>query len=107
MKSPHIGKILDIFRIAYKEREKQIGKLDERWQRRVMDRIRALGPPPLQPSFFSLFERSVWRLAPVACLLIFFLAFLIQKVGLVPEYEMTKILLEEPLEFTMILFFFI
>jgi hypothetical protein len=107
MKSLHNDKLLNIFRIAYKEREKQTRKLDEQWQEEVMNRIKALELPSAQPSFLSLFERSVWRLAPVVCVLILFLAFLIQKVGLVPEYEMTRIFVQEPLESTMVLPFFI
>lgn len=107
MKPVHNEKLLNIFKIAYKEREKQSGKLDEQWQEGVMSRIKALGLPPVQPSFFFLFEQSVWRLVPVACLLILSLALFIQKLGLVPEYEMTKIFIQEPLESTIILPFFI
>lgn len=107
MKPANNGKLLNIFKIAYKERDKQSGKLDEQWQERVMSCIRTLGLPPAQPSFFFLFEQLVWRLAPVACLLILFLALFIQKLGLVPEYEMTKIFVQEPLESTMVLPFFI
>lgn len=85
---------------AYYEKEKP--EVDELWQMRVMSHIRSLGPLSSRTSYFMLFEQSVWRLAPVACALILVLAAVIIKLDFIPDYEMVKMFIDDPVEFTFV-----
>ncbi|NIO03759.1 MAG: hypothetical protein GTN74_03850 [Proteobacteria bacterium] len=47
-----------------------------------------------------LFEQSVWRLAPVTCLLILVLAALLIKLDFFPDYQMVRLFIDDPVEIT-------
>lgn len=51
------------------------GEPGEEWQSQVMRRIRQIGPLRSASGFWPAFENTVWRLAPVSCLLVFVLTF--------------------------------
>ena len=85
---------------AYRERERP--EVDEVWQMRVMSHIRSLGPITSRKRYFMLFEQSVWRLAPVTCLLILVLAALLIKLDFIPAYEMVNLFIDDPVEFTFV-----
>jgi len=88
---------------AYHEKEKP--EVDELWQMRLMSHIRSLGPVTSWRRYFTLFELSVWRLAPVTCLLILVLVAFLIKLGFRPDYEMAKIFIDDPVEFTFVQWF--
>jgi hypothetical protein len=88
---------------AYREKEKPKG--DELWQMRVMSHIRSLGPVSSRRRYFMLFEQSVWRLAPVTCLLILVLAVFLTKLDFIPDYELVKLFMDDPVEFTFVQWF--
>ena len=52
-----------------------------------------------------LFEQFVWRLAPVTFLLILVLAIFLIKLDLIPDYEMVKLFIDDPVEFTFVEWF--
>ena len=85
--------------------EKESPEVDELWQMRVMSHIRRLGPITSRKRYFMLFEQSVWRLAPVTCLLILVLAVFLIKIDLIPDYEMVKLFIDDPVEFTFVEWF--
>jgi hypothetical protein len=85
---------------AYHEKERP--EVDELWQVKVMSHIRSLGPITSRKRFFMLFEQSVWRLAPVMCLLILILAALLIKLDFISDYEMLKLFIDDPEEFAFI-----
>ncbi len=67
---------------------------------RVMSHIRSLGPITSRKRYFMLFEQSVWRLAPVTCLLILVLAALLIKLDFFPDYQMVRLFIDDPVEIT-------
>lgn len=85
---------------AYREREKaEVGGL---WQSRVMGHIRSLGPVHSHGRYLEPFERLFWRLVPLACILILVLGVAITKLDFVSEYELSKILMEDPADFDLL-----
>ena len=80
---------------AYRERERfSTGDL---WEARVMGHVRSLGAPVSPPRFSMLFGRFVWRLAPVACVLIIALTAGLVTFDYAPEYEITTAFMTDPI----------
>ena len=75
----------ELLRRVYHEKENV--EIDDKWRLNVMDHIRSIGPIKTTPNHITLFEQFLWRLAPVACLLIIVLAILLLEVDFTPEYE--------------------
>ena len=87
-------KIRKVLSAAYHEKEKaQVGDL---WQTRVMAHIKSLDPLYPASSYLVFFERFVWRLAPVVCVLLLILAVFFTHMDFISEYEMAKIFFEDP-----------
>jgi hypothetical protein len=96
-------KLKELLMRAYHEKEKpEVGDL---WQISVMSHIRSLGPVSSTRSYFMFFEQSVWRLAPVTFLLILVLAVFLIKLDFIPDYEMAKLFIDDPLEFIFVEWF--
>lgn len=55
------------------------------WQADTMRRIRRSGSPDGQPGYFQQLGQSIWRLAPVVCLLIIALTAVVIQTDFVPE----------------------
>jgi hypothetical protein len=85
-----------------KKEEREIGK---HWQIRVMEHIRDLAPLHARAGYLELFETSFWQLAPVACLLIFILGMAIARLDFVSDYEIVKMLMEDPLDLSSLLLY--
>ncbi len=105
MKSMRKGhtKLKELFIRAYHEKEKpEVGEL---WQMRVMSDIRSLGPVGSKKRYFMLFEQFAWRLAPVTCFLILILGALLINFDLVPDYEVARLFIDDPVEFTFLEWF--
>jgi hypothetical protein len=94
------SRLKELLMRAYHEKERP--EVDELWQVKVMSHIRSLGPITSRKRYFMLFEQSVWRLAPVMCLLILVLAALLIKLDFIPDYEMLKLFIDDPVEFAFI-----
>jgi hypothetical protein len=82
--------------------EKEKGEVGEHWPSRVMGQIEALGPLNLTETYFELFERLLWRLAPAACVLVFLLSIALFSMDFVPGYEIAGWLTEDPAEFSLL-----
>jgi hypothetical protein len=62
------GNLKRAFRDAYSAKEGEGHGND--WRLQVMRRIRQIGPLNAKADFWPAFERLVWRLVPVSCLLV-------------------------------------
>jgi hypothetical protein len=81
---------------AYREKEKP--KVNEQWEMSVMQHIRSLGALPFKTSPLELFEQFAWRFAPAVCVVIALLTFWMVKLDFVPEDEIARLSLEQPIE---------
>ena len=88
-------KIREALGTAYREKEQFA--TDDLWETRVMGHVRSLGAPVSPPRFSMLFGRFVWRLAPVACLLIIALTAGLVNLDYAPEYEITTAFMTDPI----------
>ena len=92
-----------VLRRAYQDREKV--EVTDQWQEEVMRRVRNTGPIEATPSFLLMFERLVWRLAPVICLLILGLTLLLSSVNFAPGDDAVQLLMNGTEEPTLVQFF--
>jgi hypothetical protein len=99
IKKEYHFKIKKALAAAYREKEK--AAVGELWQTRVMGRIRRLGPLYPATSYLEFFERFLWRLAPVACVLILILAAIFIHMDFISEYEMAKIFFDDPADISL------
>lgn len=60
-------KLKELLGQAYRARERM--EVGAQWQKSLMARVREIGPFQPETQFLPTFERFVWRLAPVVCLL--------------------------------------
>ena len=63
-----------------------------------------LGPIEAQPSFLLMFERLVWRLAPVTCLLILGLTLLLSSMNFTSGHDAIQLLMNGTEELTLVQF---
>jgi hypothetical protein len=99
MKKKDHFKIRRVLAAAYREKEKAV--VGEFWQTRVMGHIRSLGPLYSATSYLEFFERFLWRLAPIAGALILILAAIFMQINFISEYEMARILFDDPVDFSL------
>jgi hypothetical protein len=52
-----------------------------------------------------LFEQSIWRLAPVTCLLILTLVAFLLTLDFMPDYEMARLFVNDQIRFTLVQWF--
>ena len=100
IKKEDLIKLRKALATAYHEKEK--AEADELWLARVMGHIRSLGPLYPKTSFFEMFQGFVWRLVPVACILVLLLGAAITQLDIVSDYELTKVFLEDPADYTLL-----
>ena len=89
--------IKEIFKKAYDGKEAAFE--GDEWRLNVMARIRNLEPVTSGKLFFIGLEQVLWRLAPVACLMIIALTIILYKLEMVPDYSIFQVLMngeEEP-----------
>ncbi len=96
-KKEDLKKVLRTLSSIYKEGEAiEIG---EAWEKRVMIRIRALGPLTARRGLTALFEGYIWRFAPAAAALFLVLgAVVYQQMGFLSECEMAGVFVETPID---------
>ena len=100
MKKKGFIKVRKALATAYYEKEKaEVGEL---WQLRVMRHIRSLGPLYSKPRSLEPFQRFVWRLVPVACVLVLLLGVALSQLDFVSDYELAKMFTEDPADFGLI-----
>jgi hypothetical protein len=84
---------------AYREKERV--DVGERWEMRVMHRIRSLAPAPSKTNFLEFFDAFFWRLAPIAVILIVVLVAALMQLNVGPEYDIAQMLMEDPADYSL------
>jgi hypothetical protein len=100
IKKEYLIKLRKAFATAYHKKEK--AEIGESWQTSVMDQIRSLGTLNPKISFFEVFQGFVWRLVPVATILVLLLGAGITQLDIISDYELTKVFLEDPADYTLL-----
>jgi hypothetical protein len=89
--------LIRTWRIAYHEKEKM--EVGDQWHAGVMRQIRGIRHARSRKNFFEQFADVVWRFAPVACALILILGICILKFHMVPDFEIAKLVANDPMEY--------
>ena len=77
-------------------------KISKVWQTKVMSHIQRMGPvKKAKQNNLLFFDQVVWRLAPAASILILILATFMLSLDFISEYEMAKIFMDDPIEFSL------
>ncbi|WP_319524065.1 hypothetical protein [uncultured Desulfosarcina sp.] len=90
------GVLRDVYLEAGRYRS---NSLDPDWKTNTLRRIRSLPGSPGQIPLGWLFQHYLWRLAPVACVLILFITLWMAQSGLNPDIEMAALALDNPIDF--------
>jgi hypothetical protein len=101
IKRKDVARIMAAFVPAYYAREKAEVS-DMWWKAGVMEHIRNLTPLYFEAGSLELFQRFLWRLAPVACVLAVVLTVTIVKMDFFPDYELAKIFVSDPKDFMLL-----
>jgi hypothetical protein len=100
LKQKDFKKIREALARTYQEKEK--GVMHNLQVAGVMSHVRRLGLPQTRAGYVDFFEPFVWKLAPVACALVLILAAVVFQTDFLADYEMAKVLMEDPLESSMV-----
>ncbi len=76
-------KIKKVLSVAWAEQTES--KERQTWQACTMRRIRRIGPLNNHPGYFLQVGQKIWRLAPVACILIIALTAMVIHADFIPE----------------------
>jgi hypothetical protein len=96
----HHKKLKKAFISTYGEKEKV--EVGDQWQTETMRRIRQIRPQESSATYLLNFERLVWRFAPVSCALILVFSICLLNLDFAQEYEMSKLLLDDPVEYAVV-----
>jgi hypothetical protein len=93
LKKEDFKKVLGVLSSAYQKGEDT--EIGDAWEKRVMVRIKGLGPLTSRRGLTTLFERYAWRLVPVAAAIFLVLgAVLYQQMDFLSECEMARVFVE-------------
>jgi hypothetical protein len=87
--------------LASAYREKENVEVGDFWQVKVMEHIRSLDPFHNRPGYLDLFQRLVWQLAPVACILVLILGMVLSQVDFMTDYVIAKMFIEDPAHYSL------
>lgn len=96
MKQMMSDKIEKVLKAVYRKRgtaKADTPALNPMWRANALRKIRTL---PIDPPLFWLFQQYIWRLAPVACILILAMGLWLIQGGLNPELDMAALALDNP-----------
>ncbi len=85
---------------AYSENKKV--EVGDHWQTETMRRIRQIGPLETSSAYLLNFEQLVWRFAPIACALILVFSICLLNLDFAQEYELSKLLWDDPVEYAFV-----
>ena len=95
----HLRKALST---AYHKKEE--AEVSEGWQSELMHQIRKSGFLCGRPVFIEFFQRFVWRLAPVACALLFLFGLAVSQLHLFSDEILVVMFTEDPAEYVLTAF---
>jgi len=84
-------RLIGVFRRVHSEKKE--AAVDDRWQLEVMRRIRNLEPAEHRVNFLAMFEEFIWRLSPVACVLLIALAIILMLTDFTSDNEIFSLFL--------------
>ena len=88
--------------LASAYREKENAEVGDLWRVKVMEHIRNLDPFHTQSSYLDLFQRLVWQLVPVACVLLLILGMVLSQVDFMTDYIIAKMFIEDPANYSLL-----
>jgi hypothetical protein len=83
-------RVMKALRVAYNQKERP--DAGDAWQTRVMGHVLSMGVVSAKAGYVELFQQFVWRLTPVAFVLIGILSMALVKMNFFSDYEFTKAL---------------
>ena len=92
-------RLIEVFRRVHSERRN--AGVKDGWQRQVMRHIRNLDPAEYRSNFLTLFEEFIWRLSPVACVLLIAMAIILMQTDFTPDNEIFSLFLNNSDEITL------
>ena len=84
-------RLIEVFRRVHSEKEE--AAVNDRWQFEVMRRIRNLEPAEHRANFLVMFEEFIWRMSPVACVLLIALAIILMLTDFTSDNEIFSLFL--------------
>jgi hypothetical protein len=98
LKKKDYERIKKAFTTVYYEKEKTA--VGDSWRIGVMGYIRDLGPIH-EADFVEIFQRLIWRLAPITCGLVLLLGIAVTQLNVAPDYELMRLFIDEPADFNL------
>ena len=95
-----LDKVLSVFKDVHHEKEKL--HVSDTWQANAMRLIRNHAGASFKIVFFDFFQGVVWKLAPVSCILVLLLGFLMTQSNTLTDYELAKIFINDPSDLSFI-----
>ena len=96
----YLARLRETLRAAHHDKEKaQVG---ETWRVRTMGHIMDLGPLYFKAGYFELFNRFLWKLAPVTCGLAVALAVTLSRMDVFSGYELARLFINRPADFILL-----
>ncbi len=94
------NKVLGLFKEVHRDKERL--PVSDKWQANAMRLVRNDAGTRLQTDFFDIFQGFVWKLAPVSCILVLLLGFLMIHTNTLSDFEMAKIFINDPSDLSFI-----
>jgi len=95
-----LDKVLKAFSAAHQDREKaEVGEL---WPVRVMGHIRSMSRIYPGAGYLEHMQQLVWRLSPVAVVLVLLLSAVLFQLDFTSDYDLAKMLVEDPLDLSLL-----
>lgn len=94
------NKIIRAFKQVYHEKEDF--QVPDKWKSKAMNLIRKDARMQFQAGFLDTFQRFVWRLAPVSCVLLLLLGLIMSQTDILSDYELAKIFINDPSDLSFI-----
>ena len=91
-------KIQKVLSTAFLQKENMA--FNDNWRMKVMGRIRTSELYP-NISYAELLQRLVWKLSPVSIAIAIIFLFVIAQIDFVSDYEIARILVEDPIEYSL------
>ena len=91
-------RLIEVFRRVHSEKEE--AAVNDRWQQEVMRQIRNLKPVEHPLTFLEMFEEFVWRLSPIACVLLIALAIILMLTEFTSDNEIFSLFINNSNEIT-------
>lgn len=86
--------LIKALKTTYLERENI--HVSDHWKIRVLNNIRVNTFYDAKLRYFDLFQQFVWKIAPVACILIIILGIAITRIDFLANFKLFKTLINDP-----------